>query len=68
MNKKIQIQEEKIMKNESIVTGVKIGATIGGLVFLVFVMMPGFSLARAVTPIVIVELMLTGLAYFISRG
>lgn len=68
MNIKIQIQEKRIMKNESVITGVKIGATIGGLVFLVFVLMPEFSLARAVTPIAIVELMVTGLTYFISRG
>ncbi len=56
------------MKNEAAKTGVKIGATLGGLVLFVFGIMPEFSLAHAVTPIVIVELMLTGLSYFISRG
>ena len=30
------------MKNETIKTGMKIGATVGGLVFLVFGIMPGF--------------------------
>ena len=30
------------MKNESVITGMKIGATVGGLVFLVFGIMPGF--------------------------
>ncbi|HYA88095.1 MAG TPA: hypothetical protein VEI57_13650 [Nitrospirota bacterium] len=30
------------MKNEPVKTGMKIGATIGGLVFLVFGIMPGF--------------------------
>ncbi|HWR73403.1 MAG TPA: hypothetical protein VN604_09545 [Nitrospirota bacterium] len=30
------------MKNETIKTGMKIGATIGGLVFLAFGIMPGF--------------------------
>jgi len=30
------------MKNETVKTGMKIGATIGGLVFLVFGIMPGF--------------------------
>jgi hypothetical protein len=30
------------MKNESVKTGMKIGATAGGLVFLVFGIMPGF--------------------------
>ena len=30
------------MKNESVKTGMKIGAAVGGLVFLVFGIMPGF--------------------------
>src|SRR5512143_563190 len=30
------------MKNESVKTGMKIGATVGGLVFLVFGIVPGF--------------------------
>jgi hypothetical protein len=30
------------MKNETVKTGMKIGATVGGLVFLVFGIMPGF--------------------------
>lgn len=33
---------EIVTKNESIKTGMKIGATVGGLVFLVFGIMPGF--------------------------
>ena len=30
------------MKNESVKTGMKIGVTVGGIVFLVFGIMPGF--------------------------
>jgi len=30
------------MKNKSVNSGMKIGATVGGLVFLVFGIMPGF--------------------------
>jgi hypothetical protein len=33
---------DRAMKNESVKTGVKIGATAGGLAFLVFGIMPGF--------------------------
>ncbi len=56
------------MNNKSLKTGMKIGATMGGLVFLVFGIIPEFSLVQAVKPVLIVELMLTGLSYFISRG
>lgn len=65
---KFYIEGRKIMMNESIKTGMKIGATICGLVFFVFAIMPGFSLTHAVTPIVIVELILAGLSYAISLG
>jgi hypothetical protein len=39
---KATAKEDKSMKNESVKTGMKIGATVGGLVFLVFGIMPGF--------------------------
>jgi hypothetical protein len=68
MNMKIHLLENGIMKNEAVKTAMKIGATMGGLIFLVLVMIPEFSLAHAITPILIVELMLIGLSYFISRG
>ena len=65
---KFIIEGRKIMMNESVKTGVKIGATICGLVFFVFAVMPGFPLTHAVIPIVIVELILAGLSYFIALG
>jgi len=45
------------MKNESVKTGMKIGATIGGLVFLVFGIMPGFYFGSYGTLILLQKLM-----------
>jgi len=45
------------MKNESVITGMKIGATVGGLVFLVFGIMPGFYFGSYGTLILIQKLM-----------
>lgn len=45
------------MKNETIKTGMKIGATIGGLVFLVFGIMPGFYFGSYGTLILLQKLM-----------
>jgi hypothetical protein len=45
------------MKNESVKTGMKIGATVGGLVFLVFGIMPGFYFGSYGTLILIQKLM-----------
>jgi hypothetical protein len=45
------------MKNESVKAGMKIGATAGGLVFLVFGIMPGFYFGRFGTLILLQKLM-----------
>ncbi len=45
------------MKNESVKTGMKIGATAGGLVFLVFGIMPGFYFGGFGTLILLQKLM-----------
>lgn len=45
------------MKNESIKTGMKIGAAFGGLVFLVFGIMPGFYFGSYGTLILLQKLM-----------
>ncbi len=45
------------MKNETIKTGMKIGATIGGLVFLAFGIMPGFYFGSYGTLILLQKLM-----------
>lgn len=45
------------MTNETIKTGTKIGATIGGLVFLVFGIMPGFYFGSYGTLILLQKLM-----------
>ena len=45
------------MKNETIKTGMRIGATIGGLVFAVFGIMPGFYFGSFGTLIVLQKLM-----------
>jgi hypothetical protein len=45
------------MKNETVKTGMKIGATIGGLVFLVFGIMPGFYFGSYGTLILLQKLM-----------
>ena len=45
------------MKNETVKTGMKIGATIGGLVFLVFGIMPGFYFGSFGTLILLQKLM-----------
>jgi hypothetical protein len=45
------------MKNESVKTGMKIGATVGGLVFLVFGIMPGFYFGSYGTLILMQKLM-----------
>ncbi|HSA78480.1 MAG TPA: hypothetical protein VLG72_06445 [Nitrospirota bacterium] len=45
------------MKNESVKTGMKIGATVGGLVFLVFGIMPGFYFGSFGTLILLQKLM-----------
>ena len=45
------------MKNETIKTGMKIGATVGGLVFLVFGIMPGFYFGSFGTLILLQKLM-----------
>ncbi len=45
------------MKNESVKTGMKIGAAVGGLVFLVFGIMPGFYFGSYGTLIMIQRLM-----------
>jgi hypothetical protein len=45
------------MKNESVKTGMKIGATVGGLVFLVFGIMPGFYFGSYGTLILVQKLM-----------
>ncbi len=45
------------MKNESVKTGMKIGATVGGLVFLVFGIMPGFYFGSYGTLILLQKLM-----------
>lgn len=45
------------MKNETVKTGMKIGASIGGLVFLVFGIMPGFYFGSFGTLILLQKLM-----------
>jgi hypothetical protein len=45
------------MKNEMVKTGMKIGATVGGLVFLVFGIMPGFYFGSYGTLILLQKLM-----------
>jgi membrane protein YqaA with SNARE-associated domain len=45
------------MKNESIKTGMKIGTTVGGLVFLVFGIMPGFYFGSFGTLLLLQKLM-----------
>lgn len=45
------------MKNETIKAGMKIGATVGGLVFLVFGIMPGFYFGSFGTLILLQKLM-----------
>jgi hypothetical protein len=45
------------MKNEAVKAGMKIGATIGGLVFLVFGIMPGFYFGSFGTLILLQKLM-----------
>ena len=45
------------MKNETIKTGMKIGATVGGLVFLAFGIMPGFYFGSYGTLILLQKLM-----------
>ncbi len=45
------------MKNETVKTGMKIGATAGGLVFLVFGIMPGFYFGSFGTLVLLQKLM-----------
>lgn len=45
------------MKNETVKTGMKIGATVGGLVFLIFGLMPGFYFGSYGTLILLQKLM-----------
>jgi len=45
------------MKNESVKTGMKIGATVGGLGFLVFGIMPGFYFGSFGTLVLLQKLM-----------
>jgi hypothetical protein len=45
------------MKNDTVKTGMKIGATVGGLVFLVFGIMPGFYFGSYGTLILLQKLM-----------
>ena len=45
------------MKNETVKTGMKIGTTVGGLVFLVFGIMPGFYFGSFGTLILLQKLM-----------
>ena len=45
------------MKNETVKTGMKIGATVGGLVFLVFGIMPGFYFGSYGTLILLQKVM-----------
>ncbi len=45
------------MKNESVKTGMKIGSAVGGLIFLVFGIMPGFYFGSYGTLIMIQRLM-----------
>jgi hypothetical protein len=45
------------MKNETVKAGMKIGATVGGLVFLVFGIMPGFYFGSFGTLILLQKLM-----------
>jgi len=45
------------MKNETVKTGMKIGASLGGLVFLVFGIMPGFYFGSFGTLILLQKLM-----------
>jgi len=45
------------MKNETVKTGMKIGAAIGGLVFIVFGIMPGFYFGSYGTLILLQKLM-----------
>jgi hypothetical protein len=45
------------MKNETVKTGMKMGATIGGLAFLVFGIMPGFYFGSYGTLILLQKLM-----------
>jgi hypothetical protein len=45
------------MKNETVKTGMKIGAAVGGLVFLVFGIMPGFYFGSFGTLVLLQKLM-----------
>ena len=45
------------MKNETVKTGMKMGATIGGLVFAIFGIMPGFYFGSSGTLILLQKLM-----------
>lgn len=49
--------KEIIMKNETVKVGMKIGATAGGLVFLVFGIMPGFYFGSFGTLVLLQKLM-----------
>ncbi len=59
MYKNIQLRLKRrfAMKNETVKTGMKIGATVGGLVFLVFGIMPGFYFGSFGTLILLQKLM-----------
>jgi hypothetical protein len=50
-------KEARAMKNETVKAGMKIGATVGGLVFVVFGIMPGFYFGSFGTLILLQKLM-----------
>ena len=52
-----QAKRRFAMKNETVKTGMKIGATAGGLVFLVFGIMPGFYFGSFGTLILLQKIM-----------
>ena len=56
------------MKNESVKAGMKIGATVGGLGFLVFGIMPGFYFGSFGTLILLQKLMGERLSRPFSSG
>jgi hypothetical protein len=53
----LRLKGDDRMKNETVKAGMKIGATVGGLVFLVFGIMPGFYFGSYGTLILLQKLM-----------
>jgi len=57
INLRLRPRGDRTMKNETVKAGMKIGAIVGGLVFLVFGIMPGFYFGSYGTLILLQKLM-----------